>query len=72
MLFRADKLVLVLGGAVMVASTVVAFAEPPSVPAATVNMSASSVFKQPTSLAELLALPVDYLDKVDVGLINIL
>jgi hypothetical protein len=56
----------------MVPSTVVVFAETPSGLAATTNVSASSVFKQPTSLAELLALPVGDLDKVDIGLINIL
>lgn len=72
MLFRADKLVLVLGGVFVVASTVVVFAETPKGVAATTNVSAASAFKQPTSLADLLAIPAADLDKVDMGLINIL
>lgn len=51
---------------------VVAFAETPSGAAATTNVSAASAFKQPTRLAELLAIPTADLDKVDMGLINIL
>ena len=72
MLIRADRLALVFGGALVVISTVVAFTETASGSAVTTNAPAAPIFRQPTSLPELLALPVGELDKVDVGLINIL
>jgi hypothetical protein len=73
MRIRADKLALLMSGEISVAAVTVAFAGTASAPAVTsTNASSSSVFKQPTTLAELLALPATDLDKVDVGLINIL
>ncbi len=73
MWFRMDKLNLLIIGAIVVAGASVAFAGAPSgLAAISTNASSSSVFKQPRSLDELLALPLSDLDNVDAGLINIL
>jgi hypothetical protein len=75
MWIRVDKLALVISGAIILAGTGVALADTLSGLAATsanANSSPAPVFKQPTNLTALLALPLSDLDKVDAGLINIL
>jgi hypothetical protein len=73
MWIRGDKLALLMSGAMIVGGISVAFAGTPSGPVATsTNALSLTAFKQPTKLAELLALPLSDLDKVDAGLINIL
>jgi hypothetical protein len=72
MCVRAVNRGLVLGGVIMAAFVTVALGETPGGAEATTNTSAQQVFKQPSTLGELLALPTADLDKVDAGLINIL
>jgi hypothetical protein len=72
MWFRTSKLVLVLSGAFVVALPVIALDESRTAAVSSTNISAPSAFKQPSTLAELLALPTTNLDKVDAGLINLL
>jgi hypothetical protein len=72
MCVRAINRGLVLGGVIMAAFVTVALGETPGGAGATTKTSAQQVFKQPSTLGELLALPAADLDKVDAGLINIL
>ncbi len=73
MSFRVDQLGLLIVGAIVVAAVSVAFAGAPGgLAAISTNAPSSSVFKQPATLKELLALSPADLEKCDLARMNLL